>query len=188
MKKVYILVFAAYFSASCVNAADMFSFIDNKFDDFVNRVVPNESDKLGFRKYYTRLQEKMKESKSPKQRATRQYLYQVALDNLAKKHEDWHKQINSFFTDARFNVDESFDTLRGYVRHFLVWYGAYEEYLTVKLLATHKDVQQKSIVDEKVDSDDSFQLSLWENVTSYISDVGNTIASWFGLAQETTTV
>lgn len=132
-----IVIGLLFLSPGFLKAIPDLAFVDQNFDLFVGRVVTSKRDQQNFKVYYERLTEKIAETDENKRRATRQYLYQIALDNLQKKHAAWYEEISHFFSDVKFSIDESFDPVRAHVRQFLRWYGAYEEYLTAKMLAQH---------------------------------------------------
>lgn len=188
MKKIFISLLCL--TSGVINTEKPLSFVDKSIDAFINHVVENERDKQSFKMYYARLQEKVATSDPSKQRATRQYLYHIAFNNLEKKHKDWRQQIDVFFSDVHFTVDESFDEVRGNIRHFLVWYGAYEEYLAVKMLAEQKNNKpDKEAITIKAEqpqkSDDEVSLSFLKKIKSYASGLGNKIANWFGYTKKT---
>lgn len=154
------------------------AFIDSSLDDFINRVITQEEDRNQFKAYYANLAQKIHEAKEKdpkKERATYRYLYQIAFDNLQKKHADWYEEIAPFVNDVRFTLDDQLEDVRKVIRFFLTRYGAYEEFLNFKVAREQKD--------EAVVVAQNEQGGLWNSVLSFVSDTTSKVAGFFGFGK-----
>jgi hypothetical protein len=156
MKKLFLLCSSILVmqSSSC---KDRLFFIDNEFDDFVNRIV-QEPDRRDFNQYYTQLMRKYKKYKL-KQTTRSLKKYKTKIDELMKmgkaalevRKPIWAEQIRL----ASKSLDEK---QMKPIRSFFMRYGAYEEFQKNKAAGYN---------------------TLWAKTKSYFRDAGNSITGWF---------
>ncbi|MCK5633113.1 hypothetical protein KAH94_05145 [bacterium] len=139
------------------------NFFDNEFDDFSNRVVDNDYKGL-FKAYYIRLSQDVSQGSKEKIKATNTYLLSKALESLENDKKDWFDAVSIFLSSVELQEDKENNIDLQQAQLFLRRYGAYQEFLEIKDVDV---LQQES-------------TSFIANVGSFFSNVGQTVAGWFG--------
>lgn len=135
------------------------SFVDDKFSDFLNRIVV-EDDREIFASYYISLSEDVSKKDEAKIKRTYNYLFEKALSALERDQKEWFKEMRVFLEDPK--QDES--TLKE-AQLFLRRYGAYQEFVDIKNIEIER---QKT------------PIGVFATVGNFFSRVGQTVSGWFG--------
>jgi hypothetical protein len=141
-------------------------FVDEKFVDFVNRVVPQDERDI-FSLYYARLSSETAKGDSSQIKATHSYLFAKALDSLKVDRPEWFKQMAQFLSNMDITGDQKLDEKIEKAQLFLRRYGAYQEFLEIKDV----DIAQEEKKSEG---------GILAQIGSFFSNMGQTIAGWFG--------
>jgi len=131
-------------------------FVKKQFHDFVAYVVP-QKDQERFTRYYTKVMGEITKAGEPMKEATLAYLSNRAVAALQAERVEWHNAIQPYLVDKN-----------EFVQLFLQRYGAYQEFLEIRALRGQSE---------------SDGQGMFASIGSYFSNVGTTIAGWFGFGQ-----
>ena len=177
MTQKYVVALLVCFATGYAQSDKKLGFIDANLEDFVMRVVDQDSDRHQFKIYYAHLAQKIQEAKEKdpvKERATYRYLYNIALENLKSKHTDWYQEIAPFVSNPMLTLDDNLDDVRKVIKHFLTRYGAYEEFLNFRA-AKQLELQAAAAQEP--------QGGLWHTIKGYASAAKDKVAGIFGLGK-----
>lgn len=163
--KLHLIVSALslYFTIGAVSPLMKLDFIDNKFEDFLDRIGVEQKEREKFTYYYSNVCTKMKESDEIKKRLAEGYLYKMALEGMQKRHPQWYQALQPFISDPRITLDTEINNVRMFIGGFLIRYGAYEEF---------------TIVNKPRKGEESFFAGVWNSVKKFTVSTKNSIINW----------
>lgn len=139
------------------------SFIERKFDKFVDRMVPFKQRKK-FVAYHNEVEKRMLAKKGESQEKIRAQIRDAGLKALFHEHKGWASDIQMFLTDSCYE-DKKYTKERADVGQFLYWIGCYEKYQTAAQL-------------KKLEVAPT-QLSLIDTVKTQAVKVAHKVGDWF---------
>jgi len=163
-------------------SANNLDFIDSKFDGFLDRVVQDKEDHDLFKRYYSKLNQKIQDSEEESRKSAYHYLHNLALKKLEGNQPEWHKAIKlsleEHSNEERGNVDD-----RVMVSFFLTRFGAYQEFLKKKSMLVNNQTLSVQEDDAKAD--------IWNTVKGYVKTAktklfkfGGKVTGWFNSSNE----
>ena len=151
------------------------------FDGFLDHIVENKEDHELFKRYYSKLNNKLQESKEDTRKSAYNYLHNLAVNKLESAQPEWFTAIKPYFENADSQEDKDVNN-RVKISFFLTRYGAYQEFLKKKaILVDGSQFKQES----------ESKNSIWDTLKGYVSTArsklkkaSNKVAGWFGLGKE----
>ena len=165
MKKVILMGMMMH---QIIIGVQTLSFITD-FDAFVTTIIPQEEHN-NFKRYYEKLLKTIDEDAPEQQCSTRRYFRQKALDSLDSQHHIWYEQITIFLHDIAY-IDQMYDKDRERLQSYLLWYGAYQEFDSMKKKLKKQVEETKAEEPEK--------STMLDSTKAFASNISTRVKGWF---------